>query len=152
MGMFILFRNVRRGYTNGFFVDAGRSKSPSPIFDVVQNEVFFYPFEEHTVTKAGEAQMKHVRQEARSQESMIDKAALLEALADTDHPFTKNELEEIINNEFFNDDNPLDTDLVDAVVARMLLLEGTTLDEAVMQQGRERMIYGMLKKMLKPKK
>lgn len=96
--------------------------------------------------------MKHVRQEARSQESMIDKAALLEALADTDHPFTKDELEEIINREFFNDDNPLDADLVDAAVTRLLLLEGSALDEMTLQQERERMIYGVLKKILKPKK
>ena len=83
---------------------------------------------------------------------MTDKAALLEALADTDHSFTKDELEEVINNEFFNDDNPLDTDLVDASVTRMLLLEGTTLDETVLQQERKRMIYGILRKILQLRK
>jgi len=57
-----------------------------------------------------------------------------------------------INNEFFNDGNPLDADLVDAVITRMLLLEGRTLDEAVLQQERERMIYGVLKKILRVKK
>ncbi len=104
------------------------------------------------MTKAGDTQMKHARQEARSQESMIDKAALMEALADTDQLFTKGELEEIIHNEFFNDDNPLDTDLVDAAVTRMLLLEGITLDETVLQQERERMIYGVLRRILQPRK
>jgi len=41
---------------------------------------------------------------------------------------------------------------VDAVITRMLLLEGRTLDEAVLQQERERMIYGVLKKILRVKK
>ena len=93
--------------------------------------------------------MKQMRQGARSQKGKIDKASLLKALADTDHPLTKDELEAIIENEFFNDDNSLDIDLVDAAVMRMLLLEGVELNEATLQQERERMIYGVLKKILK---
>ena len=96
--------------------------------------------------------MKHMRQGVRSQEGTIDKASLLKALADADHPFTKDELEAIINNEFFNDDNQLDTGLVDAAVMRMLLLDGIELNEATLQQERERMIYGVLKRILKPRR
>lgn len=40
-----------------------------------------------------------------------DKAALAQSLADQAHSFIREELEGIIQNEFFNDDNPLDITL-----------------------------------------
>ena len=81
-----------------------------------------------------------------------EKATLLEALKDKAHLFTKDELEAIINNEFFNDENSLDANLVDAAIARMILLEGADPNEATLQQARESMICNVLKKLLKPKK
>jgi len=88
----------------------------------------------------------------RSKRNEQEKASLLEALNDVAHLFTKGELEAIINNEFFNDENCLNTDIVDAAVTRLLLLEGIELNEATLQQSRERMIYGVLKKIFKPEK
>lgn len=57
---------------------------------------------------------------------------------------------EWIEDEFFIDENDLDTVLVDLAVARMLLLDGVAIDETNLQQKRERMIYGVLKMILKP--
>ena len=81
-----------------------------------------------------------------------DKAALAQTLADQAHPFSREKLEEIIQNEFFNDDNPLDIDIVDAVLARLMLLDGIPLNEKSLQRQREEMIYGVFKKILKPRK
>ena len=81
-----------------------------------------------------------------------DKAALAQALADQAHPFSREKLEEIIQNEFFNYDNPLDIDIVDAVLARLMLLDGIPLNEETLQRQREEMIYGVFKKILKPRK
>lgn len=81
-----------------------------------------------------------------------DKAALAQALADQRHSFSREELEEIIQNEFFNDDNPLDIDIVDAALARLMLLDGIPLNDETLQRQREEMIYGVFKKILKPRK
>lgn len=81
-----------------------------------------------------------------------EKTALLNKLKDLTWAFTKDELEAVINNEFFNDENSLNTDLVDAAVSRLLLLEGIDLNEATLQQARENMISGVFKRILKPKK
>ena len=81
-----------------------------------------------------------------------DKAELAQALADQAHPFNREELEGIIQNEFFNDDNPLDIDIVDAALARLMLLDGIPLNEESLQRQREEMIYGVFKKILKPRK
>lgn len=81
-----------------------------------------------------------------------DKAALAQALADQAHSFSREELEAIIQNEFFNDDNPLDIDIVDAALARLMLLDGIPLNEESLQRQREEMIYGVFKKILKPRK
>ena len=89
----------------------------------------------------------------RSEKMKIeDKAALAQTLADQAHPFSREKLEEIIQNEFFNDDNPLDIDIVDAVLARLMLLDGIPLNEESLQRQREEMIYGVFKKILKPRK
>ena len=81
-----------------------------------------------------------------------DKATLAQALADQGHSFNREELEEIIQNEFFNDDNPLDIDIVDAALARLMLLDGIPLNDETLQRQREEMIYGVFKKILKPRK
>lgn len=81
-----------------------------------------------------------------------DKAMLTQALADQTHLFSREELESIIQNEFFNDDNPLDTDIVDAALARLMLLDGIPLNDETLQRQREEMIYGVFKKILKPRK
>ena len=81
-----------------------------------------------------------------------DKAALAQALADQAHPFSREELEGIIQDEFFNDDNPLDIDIVDAALARLMLLDGIPLNDETLQRQREEMIYGVFKKILKPRK
>lgn len=81
-----------------------------------------------------------------------DKAALAQALADQGRSFSREELEEIIQNEFFNDDNPLDIDIVDAALARLMLLDGIPLNDETLQRQREEMIYGVFKKILKPRK
>lgn len=81
-----------------------------------------------------------------------DKAALAQALADQGRSFNREELEDIIQNEFFNDDNPLDIDIVDAALARLMLLDGIPLNDETLQRQREEMIYGVFKKILKPHK
>ena len=81
-----------------------------------------------------------------------DKAALAQALADQGRSFSREELESIIQNEFFNDDNPLDIDIVDAALARLMLLDGIPLNDETLQRQREEMIYGVFKKILKPRK
>ena len=89
----------------------------------------------------------------RSEKMKIeDKAALAQALADQGHSFSREELEKIIQNEFFNDDNPLDIDIVDAALARLMLLDGIPLNDETLQRQREEMIYGVFKKILKPRK
>ena len=81
-----------------------------------------------------------------------DKATLAQALADQRRSFNREELEDIIQNEFFNDDNPLDIDIVDAALARLMLLDGIPLNDESLQRQREEMIYGVFKKILKPRK
>lgn len=78
-----------------------------------------------------------------------NKAVLAQALADQTHSFNREELEEIVQNEFFNDDNPLEIDIVDAALARLILLDGIPLNEKTLQRQREEMIYGVFKKILK---
>ncbi len=95
--------------------------------------------------------MRNTVQKEMTFGGLQDKAALLNALTDTNRQFTRNELEAIIQNEFFNDENSLDSDLVNAAVSRIILLAGNTLNKDTLQQEREQMIHGVLKKILKPK-
>ena len=87
----------------------------------------------------------------QSTQMIITQAELLQALANTEREFSRVELTRIINNQFFNNRLSLNADLVDAAIARILLLDGVTLDEASLQRERERMIYGVLSKILKPR-
>jgi hypothetical protein len=93
--------------------------------------------------------MRYVNKGNHSELKIIDRAALLQILGDTDRMFSKDELTDIISDQFFNDATPLDAELVDAALARMLLVDGIKLDETAIQRERERMIYGVLKRILK---
>lgn len=77
-----------------------------------------------------------------------DKAALRAKIGDVDWIFTRAELKAIIHNEFFNDDNALDGGLVDAAVARLLLLDGIDLNAQTLQHERERMIAGVIREIM----
>ena len=76
----------------------------------------------------------------RSADSITDKASLLEALADKNWVFTKEELVGILHNEFFDDATPLDLMVVDAVLMRIMLIDGVEVTEASLQANREQMI------------
>ena len=66
------------------------------------------------------------------------------ALADMSQPFSKEDLEEIIHNEFFSESNPLDCELLEAVIRRKLSMEGVSFDAVTLEKERERMIYRIL--------
>lgn len=83
--------------------------------------------------------------------NLDDKADLRQKIADTDWSFTHAKLQSIIWNEFFNDENELDGGLVDAAIARLLLLDGIDINAATLQRERERMIYGVIRQILKAK-
>lgn len=74
-----------------------------------------------------------------------DKLILRQQIADVDCLFDRAELHSIIRNEFFNDENKLDSGLVDAAIARLLLLDGIDLNAETLQRERERMIYRIIK-------
>lgn len=77
--------------------------------------------------------------------ALDDKAGIRSIIADMDWEFSRDELRSIIHNEFFNDANPLDAGLVDAAIARLMLMDGIDLNADTLQMERERMIYGILK-------
>lgn len=85
-------------------------------------------------------------------ESVLDKDELQAMLADKDWSFTAEELDAIIHNEFFNDANPLDIELVDLVITRVLLLKGMQPNDDLLQKEREKMISEVLRELLKRKK
>lgn len=59
------------------------------------------------------------------------KDALKQALADDDLPFSINDLQKIIDGEFFDDNNPMDADLIDAASRRIAILKGITTEEQI---------------------
>ena len=61
---------------------------------------------------------------------MPNRAILREMLADSHWTFSIAELETIIQNEFFDDANALDAELVDAALARLLRMYGKKVDKA----------------------
>lgn len=75
--------------------------------------------------------------------ALDDKAGIRSIIADMDWEFSRDELRCIIHNEFFNDANSLDGGLVDAAIARLMLMDGIDLNADTLQ--RERMIYSILK-------
>ena len=93
--------------------------------------------------------MRYTGKENRPVPDLADKAAIRAIIADTEWEFTRAELQEIIHREFFEDKNPLDAGIVDAAVARLLLLDGVELNANTLQRERERMICGVLKEIFK---
>lgn len=96
--------------------------------------------------------MKYCNGTNRGLESVQDKDELRTMLTDKNWSFTKEELDAIIHNEFFNDANPLDIELVDLVVTRTLLLKGIQPNDDLLQKEREKMISEVLRELLKLKK
>ena len=93
--------------------------------------------------------MKYCDGSSRGLASVQDKGELQTVLADRNWSFTKEELDAIIRNEFFDDANPLDIELVDLVVTRTLLLKGIQPNDDLLQKEREKMISDVLRELLK---
>ena len=93
--------------------------------------------------------MKYCDGSSRGLASVHDKGELQTVLADRNWSFTKEELDAIIRNEFFDDANPLDIELVDLVVTRTLLLKGIQPNDDLLQKEREKMISDVLRELLK---
>lgn len=90
----------------------------------------------------------------RVQKGQKEKECLLERLGDIGQPFSEEELTQIIRNEFFNDNNPLSTEIVDAALLRTMLLDGEPISKESLQTRRESMIKGVFREILgmdKPK-
>ena len=79
--------------------------------------------------------MRYTGKENRPVPDLADKAAIRAIIADTEWEFTRAELQEIIHREFFEDKNPLDAGIVDAAVARLLLLDGVELNANTLQRS-----------------
>lgn len=77
---------------------------------------------------------------------MPNRAILREMLADSHWTFSIAELEAIIQNEFFDDANALDAELVDAALTRLLCMYGKSTDEETMKREREALIRAVLRK------
>ena len=75
-----------------------------------------------------------------------DKTTLRKMLGDYRWTFSIAELQAIIQNEFFNDENTLDAELVDAALTRLLCMYGKSTDEATMKREREALIRAVLRK------
>lgn len=84
----------------------------------------------------------------RELELVQRKEELKSMLVDPNWAFTADELDAIIHNEFFNDANPLDTQLVDLAVTRMLLLKGIQPSATILQNEREKIITAVLQELL----
>ena len=81
-------------------------------------------------------------------ESSMEKEELMQSLNDERKAFTKEDLAQIIRNEFFNDDNPLSDETVDAALKRSMLLDGETITEESLQKRREGMIKDVFREIL----
>lgn len=79
----------------------------------------------------------------------MDKKTLLHKLNDSSHAFSQAELDAIIHDEFFNEAQPMDSDIVDAALTRRMQLNGIAFDDLSVQKERERMIYEVLKEIFK---
>ena len=75
-----------------------------------------------------------------------DKTTLRKMLGDYRWTFSIAELQAIIQNEFFNDENTLDAELVDAALTRLLCMYGKSTDEETMKREREALIRAVLRK------
>ena len=79
---------------------------------------------------------------------LLGKSDLRKRIADTEWSFTRVELQSIIHNEFFNNENTLDGGLVDAAIARLLLLDGVELSAKALYREQERIICGVIQEII----
>lgn len=96
--------------------------------------------------------MKYTGDQKRPTPELTDKGAIREIVPDMEWEFSRTELQEIIHREFFEDENPMDACLVDAAIARLLILDGIEISADSLQRERERIICGVLKEILQTKK
>lgn len=73
-------------------------------------------------------------------ESITDKVKLLAALNDENWVFTKEELERIIHDEFFIDENQMNMEVIDAALARIMKLNGEEINGTTLHANREKMM------------
>ena len=66
--------------------------------------------------------------------------------------FSIAELQAIIQNEFFNDENTLDAELVDAALVRLLRMYGKKVDKTGIQRERELLICDLLRRLVENQK
>lgn len=81
-----------------------------------------------------------------------DKTTLREMLGDYRWTFSIAELQAIIQNEFFNDENTLDAELVDAALVRLLRMYGKKVDKTGIQRERELLVCDLLRRLVENQK
>ena len=78
----------------------------------------------------------------------FEKNELIKALMDVNNDVTREDLNGIINKEFFDGNNAFSDDLIEAVVYRLALLDHGNADEATLQQTREEMMTEVVGRLL----
>lgn len=86
-------------------------------------------------------------QECYSMLGYTSKDALKQALADDNLPFSMDDLQKIIDSEFFDDNNPMDADLIDAASRRIAVLKGISTEEQIKETA-----YAAFRKLFSSKK
>ena len=81
-----------------------------------------------------------------------DKTTLRKMLGDYRWTLSIAELQAIIQNEFFNDENTLDAELVDAALVRLLRMYGKKVDKTGIQRERELLICDLLRRLVENQK
>lgn len=84
--------------------------------------------------------MMIVRDRTHNENGNFDNAKILKALTNDNMIFTVKQLEQIIHDEFFCDDNPLDTQVVDAALTRIMHLDKEEVTGESLQAKREKMM------------
>ena len=80
----------------------------------------------------------------------MERGILKSRLNDLNCVFDKNQLQTIISDEFLQDDQQLDIEIVDAALKRLLLLNGVEPTEAAILEERKRMIRRILEAIFNP--
>ena len=86
-------------------------------------------------------------QESYSMLGYTSKDALKQALADDNLPFNMDDLQKIIDGEFFDDNNSMDADLIDAASRRIAVLKGISTEEQIKETA-----YAAFRKLFSSKK